>query len=214
MEFDCSNLVTLINDMLNLSYFDDEIIKASFTPENKTLLVITGENATGKSFVRRLVQSICKLEKIELIHLSQEGRSRSGIVSSLIYGDESNNSTGYLTSNLITTGINTCQKRTSKHFIFWDEPDIGLSDKYAAAVGIKIKEFVENLPNLTTGVIVTTHRKCLVYQLLPLKPSLLRLGDKKTLRQWFDEVIKPGDLNELSEKNNKLFEQIQKILKP
>lgn len=42
---------------------------------NKTKLVIAaGENATGKSLYRRLVQIDCQSRKVECIHISVEGR--------------------------------------------------------------------------------------------------------------------------------------------
>ena len=212
LKFSCTNVITLVESMIeNLSYFD--VIKATLTTGHKQNLIITGENATGKSFIRRLVYLVCKQEKVELIHLSQQGRSTSGIPSALIYGDESYDSTGYNTSTTITCGITTCNNRDSDHFILWDEPDIGLSEKYAAGVGVAIRGFVENIPKHTRGSIVITHSKPLVRQLLPIGPSHLRLGDTMTLNDWLNETPEPGDLNELSERNHAMYHAINKIIK-
>jgi hypothetical protein len=194
-----------------LSYFED-VIQATLTHGHKQNLIITGENATGKSFIRRLVYVICKQENIELIHLSQQGRCTTGIPSAMIYGDESYNSTGYNTSTTIMGGINTCNNRDKDHFILWDEPDIGLSEKYSAGVGVAIRGFVENIPAHTRGSIVITHSKSLVRQLLPLNPTHLRLGDTLSLNDWLREIPEPGDLDELKKRNHAMYLKINEII--
>jgi hypothetical protein len=217
--FDLKNMVTLTESMLSeLSYFkasekESGPINAAFDAGNEKFVLVTGENASGKSFVRRLYYAVLKEEKFEVIHLSQQGRSSSGIVSSLIYGDESYNSTGYLTSRLISTGIKTCQGRETAHYIIWDEPDIGLSESYAGGVGVAIRKFVENLPELTLGVVVITHSKALVRQLLPVKPSHLRLGGCPDLMTWLSTTSEPVGLESLYNRNNTMYDEIQKILK-
>lgn len=218
IKFNYRDMITLTKSMLSeLSYFKCDSteagpITAVFDEGHDRFVVVTGENASGKSFVRKLLYSIIKQKKMECIHLSQQGRSSSGIASSLIYGDESYNSTGYLTSRLIITGINTCRGREEPHYIIWDEPDIGLSDGYAAGIGVEIRKFVETLPDLTKGVIVITHSKALVRQLLPINPSHLRLGGCPSLNSWLNSVTEPLDLKSLSERNELIFKSIQAIL--
>ncbi|MFW6220000.1 MAG: hypothetical protein ACOC33_04095 [bacterium] len=211
-DFDYSNLSNLTKSMIDeLSYFNDPI-QVKFDVGNENLVLITGDNATGKSFVRRLYQSVIKLNNTETIHLSQQGRCSSGIPSLLIYGDETHDSTGNNTVNTIFGGINTCKSRNNKHYIIWDEPEIGLSEKYAGGVGVEIKKFVEDLPKLTQGVVIITHSKPLVKQLLPINPSHLRLGNCPNLTEWINKIEEPGDLNELRERNRQTYKAIQSIL--
>lgn len=215
IKINTSNIIKMTQSLLSeLSYFEEDgPIKANFTEGHEKILIITGENASGKSFIRRLIQLSCKQEKVELIHLSQEARTMGWITSAFVYGSESYDSTGYNSSNTITTGISTCQSRESDHYILWDEPDIGLSERYSGGVGVAIRKFVENLPKHTRGCVVITHSKALVKQLLSLNPSHLRLGDDLSLNDWMNEIAEPGDLKELQEKNHKMFRLINEIIK-
>ena len=218
IQFEYKDMVTMTKSMMSeLSYFktsEEEVgpIKATFDAGNTQFVLVTGENATGKSFVRRLYHSVMAQKKIEVIHLSQQGRSSSGIVHAMVYGDETYNSTGCLTSRLITTGIKTCQGRETPHYIIWDEPDIGLSASFAGGVGVLIRKFVENLPKMTKGVVVISHNKDLVRQLLPVNPSHLRLGDCPDLTTWLNTFSEPADIETLEKRNYDTYKAIQGIL--
>lgn len=212
-KFNCTNVITIIEDMVNQLPYFQEVIKTSFTPNNNRCLIITGENATGKSFIRRIITQICKQEKIELIHLSQESRRVGGIISAFVYGDDSVDSTGYNSCNTVVGGITTCNGRDNDHFILWDEPDIGLSDRYAAGIGVTIKQFIDNIPKHTLGSIIITHSKHLVRQLLPINPSHLRVGDTSSLIDWLNETVEPSDIKELKGRNSEMFHNLNKIIK-
>ena len=214
MKYNCKNVITLIQDLIsNSPCFGKDLIDANFQPGNQQLLIITGENATGKSFVRRLINLVCRKENIELLHFSQQAKSSTGIISSMIYGDESYNSTGSLSAYLVTNGIKNCNDRTNKHYVLWDEPEMGLSDRYCAGMGNSINQFVNSMHENTIGSIIITHSKALTKQLLSSNPSHLRLGNNLSLQEWINEEIEPSDLEELQKRNNEMFNRIQKILK-
>jgi len=216
--FDLRDIVSISKSLIEeLPYFDKEedCLVANFTEGgNYPVVVLTGENAMGKSFLRRLYQVMIKsYAKIECIHLSQQGRSSGSFPSAFIYGDESWESTGQITSRTITTCINTSASREDKNAIIWDEPEIGLSDSYAAGAGLKIREFIEcNNENLF-GVIVISHSKYLIKQLLPLNPHHLRVGDNKSLDSFLNETVEPKNIEELSVKAVEMFRKIEKIIK-
>ncbi|MDD5651695.1 MAG: hypothetical protein PHF86_14970 [Candidatus Nanoarchaeia archaeon] len=212
MKYSTKNMVALTTDMCELACLNGPL-NTHFDPGHKDIVVVTGENATGKSFIRRLYYTILKQMKLEVIHLSQQGRSSSGIPAAMIYGDESYNSTGYLTALTVVNGIKNCQKREHEHYIIWDEPDIGLSEKYSGAVGVKIREFVENIPALTKGVVVISHSKPLIRQLLPLNPSHLRVGGCSDLKTWLNTVDEPGNLEDLFARNEKVYDEIAALIK-
>ena len=111
-----------------------------------------------------------------LAKLTGRYRAALGPASAFIYGDESWESTGVLSSRTVLTGIKTCQGRKSKHVIFWDEPDVGLSDSWAAGVGQSICGFVTDCPRNTVAALVVTHSKALVRELLPAAPAYVHLG--------------------------------------
>jgi hypothetical protein len=215
--FNLKSVVTITKSLIeDLLYFQNEndCLVANFTEGGKyPIVVITGENATGKSFIRRLYQLLFKEYcNIECIHLSQQGRSSSGIIKAFVYGDETWESTGDISGRTVRTGISTCNSRDNKHTIIWDEPDIGLSDSYSAGIGVEIRKFVENLPKLTFGVIVITHSKYLIKELLPLNPHHLRLGDNKSLNSYLKERVKPKDISTLHDRAIETFRKIQSII--
>lgn len=210
------SIVSLIKSLIDeLEYFEgeDPAITINLTKGGKyPIVVMTGENATGKSFFRRLLQtSLKKYGNIECIHLSQESRTKGGCFNAFLYGDENWESTGQITGRTVVTGVNTCNSRDTKHAIIWDEPDIGLSDEYSAGVGVKIREFVENISELTFGVIIITHSKHLIRQLLPLNPHHLRFGDNKSLDSFLNESVIPKNIDELGDKANETFRKISAI---
>jgi len=188
-------------------------IQTHFTPGSK-LLVVTGENTTGKSFFRRVLCS--KLyhgsPRIEAIHTSQQGRGEPGVVRAFIYGDEASDSTGANSSNTILTGIATCRGRTNNHVFIMDEPDIGLSDRYAAGAGQTISRFCSDLPKLTEFVVVMSHNKFLVQELLNNSPAHLRFGDQKTLPEWISEPVTALPIEDLPELGHQRYGKIQGML--
>jgi hypothetical protein len=177
------------------------------------LVVLVGDNATGKSIFRRVWCMVCKDMGIENIPLSMEGR-QSQYMGAMVYGDENSRSTGENSAHTVLIGIKTCRSRTQPHQIFWDEPDIGLSDDWAAGMGQEIRAFAEDLPTHTKAVVVVTHRRALLRELLPANPHYVAMGAgaPPTLEEWINRPITPRPLEELGEISHRTFRAIQKIL--
>jgi hypothetical protein len=183
------------------------------------LVVVVGDNASGKSLMRRIVQGLCKEAETECIHLSMEGRGGTHYnpFRSFIYGDESMESTGSNSAFTVLKGIETCRGRDKPHVIFWDEPDLGLSDSWAAGLGKRIREFAEDPPKLTLAIVLVTHSKPLVNQLLDLDPNYVHLGvtpkkASQTLTRWAELPVIPRDPEELRELSHKRFRTIQSVI--
>jgi hypothetical protein len=100
--------------------------------------------------MRRIVHSFCHKNEVEFMGISMEGRR--GISGSpwmcMVYGSEDYESTGCNSVGTVLTGITTCYGRESPHVIFWDEPDLGLSDSWAAGVGQKLAELGAKPPSI------------------------------------------------------------------
>jgi len=192
----------------------EEPIVGTLNLTGSRLFVITGENATGKSFLRRVISGRLRKNKVEAIGLSQEGRSSSGIASACIYGDEQWQSTGANSTHTLLAAFKTAKSREGKHAIIFDEPDIGLSDAYAAGAGIAISDFVRDIPSKTVLVAVMTHRKALVRQLLPANPSFIHLGvgGPASIGEWLDMEVVPKPISELPGRSHELFSKIHPIL--
>lgn len=212
---------SLVNECLTLEYFrpnEDGVvpITAHWRPGQGNLVVVLGDNASGKSFFRRIVGCMCREVDIEHIHLSMEGRGQSfGGLRALVYGDEGTESTGVNSASTVEVGIRTCQSRETKHVIFWDEPDVGLSDNSAAGVGVAIRDFAASQPANTVAAIVVTHSRALVQQLAPIDPHFLYLGETnvpENIAAWLSAPIVPVSMDELYEKSKRRYRLILKIL--
>lgn len=201
-----------LQELLEWRYFkgDNPAIEAVLDPGQSNVAVITGDNACGKSFVRKLIQCLCHDKKIECIHLSQQGRATGGIVRAMVYGSEDDESTGYISSKCVQTSIKTSQSRTTPHCIFYDEPEIGLSDNNSAAMGLLLKDFFQNPPENLKYVFVATHSKTLV-RYLEGNHWHLRLGGCPNLQDWLNGPIVPGNLEQLHQIGIEKWRRIEQL---
>ncbi len=210
MDFRTDSPARFLDDVLAMPYFEPGFMPHAREPGDSKLVVATGENATGKSFFRRVISAALKKSGVEPMPVSMELRAGGGIVSAFIFGDEGRQATGEVTANSVLGGFTTSAGRKNRHAIIWDEPDVGLSDDYAAGAGLEIRDFVEKSGEPLFLCVVSSHRKVLLEQLLPLKPHHVRFGDRMTL----DEVVRsrpsPKRLEELRERSHALFLKLSK----
>ncbi len=213
----------LLDQALNLAYFHAEggspAIPFRRVDGKGKLIVIVGENASGKSFFRRIVQLMSKDNKYECMAVSAEGRRQVAYSPWLVfvYGDEEHQATGVNSMNTVLTGIKTSRSRDSKHLLFWDEPDLGLSDSWAAGGGRKMCEFLKDPPEQLVAACVVSHNKALVRELLPVEPYYLHLGTPAeeapaTLQAWLDHRPEPRDPELLPDISHERYKAIQRIL--
>ena len=197
------------------------------------LVLVQGENAGGKSFFRRIVRVVTHKDVAkedegfpvtETIGLSMEARTGDSgmmsIVRSMVFGDESHCATGTNTAHTVDMAIKTAQERTHSVIVYWDEPDIGMAASSAMGAGIRIREFVDALPDNVEAVFVTSHSPHLVAQLLKAqeKPHYVFLGSEdgpKTAQEWvagqlsLDLVPKsPTEIKEIGHARRKMIQAI------
>ena len=209
----------------DLSYFHPQgkrtpaIIPYHWVKGTSNLAVVLGENASGKSFVRRCVHSICKAVGVEFLGISMELRAQGGIERAFIFGDEGWQATGVISIKTVITGISTCRARDNAHAMFWDEPDLGLSDSAAASVGLAIADFVRKPGKHTKAILVATHNRHVVEQLAPLDPHYVHVGCEPTeapatLGDWITRPVAPcRDLEKLSDTMLTRFRAIAALLR-
>jgi hypothetical protein len=178
------------------------------------LVLVVGENATGKSLLRRLVCRNAQTAGHEPINVSMAGRVRQGVERLFVYGSESDESTGRNSAGTVTKGIATCRSRERSHIIFWDEPDLGLSDRWSAGVGVAIREFALAMPDATVGAFVVTHSKSLVRQIVECDSNFVGLGPDcpATVGHWLDASATPAPIEELAERSNALRTRVSMVL--
>jgi hypothetical protein len=223
VSFDTTNVSAMVGSMLrDLRYFqgDKPAIPYVWRPGRGKLVLVLGSNAGGKSFFRRLVKAVTHKSQIECLDPSMEGRTRTGaeygIMRALVYGDESWRATGENSAQTVLAGVQTCRGRDNMHCIFWDEPDLGLSDDWAAGMGQSIRDFAADPPELTFGIFVVTHSKALIEQLAGVDHHYLHLGSArgpKTVRGWLRQKVKPRHLEGLKVESLNRFREISAILK-
>jgi hypothetical protein len=219
-----ANANALVEHVLALSYFypnEDGVvpIPCRHIKGSGPLVLFLGDNASGKSFARRIVTAIARDSAVECIHISMQARAADpgmmGGIRPFIYGTEEWQSTGENSVGTVLGGIRTCLGRETPHVMFWDEPDVGLSDSWAAGVGVAVGDFVRKATDHTKAVFVVTHSKPLVSQLAALDPHVVFFGENqpKGLEEWIAETVKPRDIATLGEASHKRFLLIERILK-
>ena len=214
-----SQIQNFIEFWLGSSFFDEGRLQASYEigSGDSRLIIVTGENATGKSIFGRVLQEGCHWNnsKIECIKISMAFRTRGGIESSFVFGDENKFSTGAISIGTVLSGVTTSRNRKKQHFMIWDEPDIGLSPGYQAAVGQYFTQYVSNLPELTVGVAIMTHSQRLLQPLVALHPHHIRMGgDGLLLNQVaFGEIADQSieNLETLQKRSIELLQSLQNL---
>jgi energy-coupling factor transporter ATP-binding protein EcfA2 len=217
--FDFKDAKGLIKIALRSRFFSgpSKVLRASYDPNDSRLAVVVGENASGKSFLRRILSAVARKakQKTEFMHISMQGRTDSGVVRGLIYGREDDDATSVNSVRTVLTGISTSKARDNRHVMFWDEPDIGCSDSTAAAVGRRIAEYAMNPPKELIGAFVVTHNKALARELLKAKPHFIAVGydsAPETFEDWLSESVQEVDLDALLSKNLETWRKISALL--
>lgn len=218
--------VPLVRWLLDTRYFDPEegpALEGTFAEGDPScrLLVIAGENASGKSLFRRLIGAACrkaeKTEKVEHIATSLEGKTRVGEAPwlAMVYGSEEWQATGANSGYLITGAIKTALGRTSPHIVTWDEPELGLSEGAQMGAGQAIAAFGREPGKFTRAAVVITHSRLLVRELEPLGPHFLYLGQTEplSLSEWLRRPPVARSLEDLADASHARFLKVSKILK-
>lgn len=221
--FDFQTAETLVTQCLEAKYFKGPAapIKANFIPSSfeSPLILVLGGNAAGKSFFRRIIQTACHKTKTECMAISMEGRREVAYNPPLlfVYGDESCSSTGSNSASTILTAIRSSKTRSEeqKHVIFWDEPDVGLSESWAASGGAEIASFAKEPPSSLIASVVVTHSKPMVRELAKANPHVLIVGENapQSLQEWLDEPVVVRPLQELQDAHMHQFRLLQGALK-
>lgn len=193
----------------------EPVLPSFYVPGDGRLLLVLGDNATGKSVVRSCISLLCRETGIEVMPLSMAGRASGGMERAFVYGDESWRSTGELSASTVLAGISTCRSRNNPHVIIWDEPDIGMSDEFAKATGVKICRFAQKPPEHTVAIVVSSHSRSLVRELLLATPHYLCMGlnPPPTLTEWLGRPIGNRSLQNLLDDSHRTQKKMFALLK-
>ena len=185
------------------------------------VIVITGENASGKSLVRRLfTQNLSLTYKIDKMMFSQEHRTSGGIPNAMIYGTEDYESTGAISAKVIVGGFRNCELRDDKDgdvVLIYDEPEIGLGEEAQLGVGVYMRNKMQNeCPDKLMALIVFTHSKHIVSELMQITGKKLLFVNltynNMTSSEWINRVIKPITPDEVNDKGHEKYHEIQQAI--
>jgi hypothetical protein len=131
------------------------------------VLVLTGSNASGKSFAVKVLAAWLGTEKpkVEALQVSMKYRTMAGMHRCFMFGalGDELDSTGSISTGAVKGALSTAQGRTTPCWVMLDEPDTGLSDDFCPAMGEFIAQAVnQGLGEKCRGLVVVTHSKSLV----------------------------------------------------
>lgn len=178
----------------SLLFNDEESpFRASMLAGAPRLLVVAGENASGKSLFSRML--CARLHGTGLLPISISIRERTGAGDSgmggmrrvFMLGDESDQSTGATSVQVVRSGFRNVKQKKESTLLALDEPELGLSDGYARAFGQYIGGQARETPKQCAGVVVVTHSRSLVAGLLGgygEPPTFVLLDGDADLQRW------------------------------
>ena len=174
------------------------------------ITILTGDNGTGKSLIRKLVTTrVVKERKKKAKSVSMDTRTQSnpewGAFSSVMH-DLSWIATSINTLTLLK-GVFTAIKNENSDtgYLILDEFEIGFSEETVLAIANYINKEMEDIK---IGVLIITHSRLAVKT---LKADDFINIQGKTKEEWLNREIIPTDLSKLED--NTLFEAIRERLK-
>ena len=192
---------------------------------SQKLLVVLGDNASGKSFLTSQLLLCAKdWANVKGYNVGMKTRTGGGMTASFMYGNETYTSTGVITLSAVVDGLKNCIEHSSKGqemMLVLDEPTLGLSMRYERAMGNYIAEkIIENEENKNfKGLLLVTHSKDLVKSLIDngADPSVLFVGDNgyDSVEGWLNskESASVEELLNLKEKSHQTFLKVKNYSK-
>lgn len=146
------------------------------------VLIIAGDNASGKSFMIRLLAAKLNEKKIEPLQVSMKYRTTPGLHRAFMYGSgDAEDSTGNISLIAVRGALSTAEGRATPNWVLLDEPDTGLAEGYCGALGIYLANFGNRMAaSECEGMSVVTHSRRLVSSMLfslNKKPHFLCFAD-------------------------------------
>lgn len=177
--------------------------------------MVTGDNAAGKSFVRRMYVTACGVRKVECINISLERRTSHDISTVFIFRDEQVFASGVISAETITAGFSTARNRSGKVMLVWDEPELGMSEELQLTAMNYVVDQVRDWPDNLEGLVFMTHSRIVVRELVSrCGAQFVNLGGKyPDAESWLArEAVALPSLECVSDEHIERFRRIAKML--
>lgn len=176
--------------------------------------ILTGDNGTGKSLIRKVLCSSLRNQEnddtIKIADISME--KRTGLHDELGGGGvflrdvewvaTSDNSLSFLYSLL-----NSAKDR----YLVLDEPELGMSQDLQKSIGIYLSKRIPETMKENRGMLIITHSREFVRS-LSVEHVFVNL-QKKSEEEWLNESTKEIDLDDFRKKCDALFNLLRDHLK-
>lgn len=176
--------------------------------------ILTGDNGTGKSLIRKVLCSSLRNQEnddtIKIADISME--KRTGLHAELGGGGvflrdvewvaTSGNSLSFLYSLL-----NSAKDR----YLVLDEPELGMSQDLQKSIGIYLSKRIPETMKENRGMLIITHSREFVRS-LSVEHVFVNL-QKKSEEEWLNESAKEIDLDDFRKKCDALFNLLRDHLK-
>lgn len=184
----------------------DDIIDAIEKIQFGRVIILTGENGSGKSLIRKLIPYQLRNKNdgkiVEVASTSMDMRTglhpemggMSSFVRDTSWTATSQNSF-YFLKGLVSS--------TKDRFVVIDEPEIGMSDSLKLSLGVWLNDKLPELLANNKGVMIITHSKDLIRQIKHEHDFINIQGLSED--EWLNEKPSLIDIEEWNKQNTELF---------
>lgn len=189
-------------------YLDNLVDVVKSIPFDGRISILTGSNASGKSLVRKLINTRCvEDDKLPFAQWSMQKRTESnpemGALSSMTH-DSAWTPTS---SNTVHGMMQLAKWKVGKERVLViDEPELGCSEE----LQYSIASYILSLLNDKTikSLVIITHSRIIVSELKKYS-HFFNLEGLKTSDEWMNRKIVPLTLDALEEKSTALFKAVR-----
>lgn len=174
--------------------------KAAVSPGRENVLVVAGDNCSGKSFLVETLRGWSSQYKLDSMVVSIRERSGGGLHEmaamrrSMMFGDEHDRSTGAVSAGVVERAFTNLQSRAeskTSSFLVLDEPELGMSESMAGALGELLGLRALEMPELAVGLAVVTHSRALVQRMsetMGRSPTFVHMRENSSNVPELDEA--------------------------
>lgn len=189
-----------------------------FTDNNSPLVIIYGDNASGKSLIASAFEMLLRKPKdatpIEVRNACMRNRTASGMERAFVYGDESDQSTGQTSISVVIKAIRSTDGK-KPGVVILDEPDVGLADRFQPALAQYVCNTLKDFEGSDRGMIVISHNKTLIGNIIAGYDNPISFIGVGTILSYWDWVAsqRPATIEELLSLSDKSHDQWRAISK-